>query len=59
METIKKYWWAIAIGVYLMFFNKPKKKRKYKRPSYIRRRVARYQSKKRWNRKMRAMGYRR
>jgi hypothetical protein len=59
MEILKKYWWAVALGVYFMFFNKPKKKRKkYRKPSYIRRRVARYQSRKRWNRQMRARGYR-
>lgn len=30
LETIKKYWWAVAIGVYLMFFNKPARKRRRK-----------------------------
>ena len=30
METIKKYWWAIAIAVYMLFFNKPVRKRRRK-----------------------------
>lgn len=29
MEILKKYWWALAIGVYVLFFNKkPRRKRR-------------------------------